>query len=59
MLPLDQTPCRRPGGLAAGSTNIKLTQATLAQRMGIMQSQITVIEAQDARATVMTLYKAL
>ncbi len=38
---------------------LKLTQAELAQRMGIRQSQISVIEAQDARATVMTLYKAL
>jgi HTH-type transcriptional regulator/antitoxin HipB len=36
-----------------------LTQTEVAAKVGLLQAQVSVIESQDARANVKTLYKAL
>jgi HTH-type transcriptional regulator/antitoxin HipB len=36
-----------------------LTQSEVAAKVGLLQAQVSVIESQDARATLTTLYKAL
>jgi len=36
-----------------------LTQAEVAAKVGLLQTQVSVIESHDARATVTTLFKAL